>query len=121
MTSSANLLPAKNVDLSDHVVILENRIIEQGTWEELRNKTQPITEHNDETTPDTVDGEDTTPAAIKRDKTPISPTSPSDDLKRSQGDLSLYRTFPLSFNKIDEANNVIQGTTSLMLGLLTFC
>lgn len=34
----------KNVDLSDHVVILENRIIAQGTREELRNNDQWITE-----------------------------------------------------------------------------
>ncbi|KAK3388850.1 ABC transporter type 1, transmembrane domain-containing protein [Sordaria brevicollis] len=82
----------KNVDLSDHVVILGNRIVAQGTWEELRKKDQRITEYVDYDVSKSVNKEDKNPATVNK-KTQTSPMSSGDDLKRSQGDLSLYRYY----------------------------
>ncbi|KAK3500859.1 hypothetical protein B0T13DRAFT_527250 [Neurospora crassa] len=80
----------KNVNLSDNVIILERRITEQGTWEELRDKHQQITDYFREDASNTSNEEQSKPSVVTKTKTRSSPTSSTDDLRRSQGDLSLY-------------------------------
>ncbi|EAA35437.2 hypothetical protein NCU02051 [Neurospora crassa OR74A] len=80
----------KNVNLSDNVIILERRITEQGTWEELRDKHQQITDYFREDASNTSDEEQSKPSVVTKTKARSSPTSSTDDLRRSQGDLSLY-------------------------------
>nr|CAE76208.1 related to multidrug resistance protein [Neurospora crassa] len=85
-----NLLGPKGLFRQLNAAVFWITSSKQGTWEELRDKHQQITDYFREDASNTSDEEQSKPSVVTKTKARSSPTSSTDDLRRSQGDLSLY-------------------------------
>jgi ABC-type multidrug transport system ATPase subunit len=98
-----NLSIAQHFPLADHIIILDKggKIVEQGTWENLRAEAGYISKV---VVREKEDGEDKPRDRIAaRDKIHISaeePDSNIQDITRQTGDITLYSTFPLFLRKL---------------------